>query len=221
MSKRAFLLTLFVVFSVIGIPVTCYAVFVNFDDVADETVISNTYASQGVTFTSSCLGCHAPPNDVFVLSSPIARSSSNVVSVFPNHYYGPNGSFDENFGGIITATFSCHPTSVSIWAIPDGQNQIAFLQAYNASDVMIDQYVSSGTSPELMTVNAPSGQSIAYVTFAGSGDNDVAFDDMTFTGGTCDSPAIPTMTEWGMIIFMVLAGLGAVYYLRKQRKVNN
>jgi hypothetical protein len=28
---------------------------------------------------------------------------------------------------------------------------------------------------------------------------------------------IPTMTEWGMIIFMVLAGLGAIYYLRKQR----
>lgn len=27
---------------------------------------------------------------------------------------------------------------------------------------------------------------------------------------------IPTMTEWGMIIFMVFAGLGAIYYLRKQ-----
>jgi len=30
--------------------------------------------------------------------------------------------------------------------------------------------------------------------------------------------AIPTMNEWGMIIFMVLAGLGAVYYLRRQRR---
>ena len=29
---------------------------------------------------------------------------------------------------------------------------------------------------------------------------------------------IPTMTEWGMIIFMVLAGVGAVYYLRRQRR---
>jgi len=28
--------------------------------------------------------------------------------------------------------------------------------------------------------------------------------------------SIPTMTEWGMIIFAVLAGLGAVYYLRRQ-----
>jgi hypothetical protein len=32
---------------------------------------------------------------------------------------------------------------------------------------------------------------------------------------------VPTMSEWGMIVFMVLAGLGAVYYLRRQRKVNN
>jgi len=29
--------------------------------------------------------------------------------------------------------------------------------------------------------------------------------------------AIPTMTQWGMILFMVLAGLGAVYYLRRRR----
>jgi len=30
---------------------------------------------------------------------------------------------------------------------------------------------------------------------------------------------VPTLTEWGMIIFIVLAGLGAVCYLRRQRKV--
>jgi outer membrane protein assembly factor BamB len=29
--------------------------------------------------------------------------------------------------------------------------------------------------------------------------------------------AIPTMTEWGMIIFMVLAGLGSIYYMRRKR----
>jgi len=30
---------------------------------------------------------------------------------------------------------------------------------------------------------------------------------------------IPTMTEWGMIIFMILAGLGSVYYLRRRGRV--
>lgn len=30
--------------------------------------------------------------------------------------------------------------------------------------------------------------------------------------------SIPTMSEWGMIIFAVLAGFGSVYYLRRQRR---
>jgi hypothetical protein len=32
--------------------------------------------------------------------------------------------------------------------------------------------------------------------------------------------SIPTMTEWGMIIFMVLAGLGAVYFMRRRKRTN-
>jgi len=35
------------------------------------------------------------------------------------------------------------------------------------------------------------------------------------------SLGIPTLTEWGMIIFIVLAGLGAVYYLRRQKTVKS
>jgi hypothetical protein len=30
--------------------------------------------------------------------------------------------------------------------------------------------------------------------------------------------SVPTVTEWGMIIFVVLAGLGSVYYIRRQRR---
>jgi hypothetical protein len=30
--------------------------------------------------------------------------------------------------------------------------------------------------------------------------------------------AVPTMTEWGMILFIAIAGLGAVYYLKRQRR---
>jgi hypothetical protein len=33
--------------------------------------------------------------------------------------------------------------------------------------------------------------------------------------------SIPSMTEWGMIIFMVLAGLGAICYLRRQRRTES
>lgn len=33
--------------------------------------------------------------------------------------------------------------------------------------------------------------------------------------------SIPTMTQWGMIIFILLAGLGAVYYLRRQKRAES
>ncbi|HAM52197.1 MAG TPA: hypothetical protein DCP92_16455 [Nitrospiraceae bacterium] len=39
--------------------------------------------------------------------------------------------------------------------------------------------------------------------------------------GPCRFPfgiAIPTLSDWGLIIFMVLAGLASVYYLRRQRR---
>jgi hypothetical protein len=46
--------------------------------------------------------------------------------------------------------------------------------------------------------------------------------DLNFpTSVSCRSAAVPTMTEWGMIIFVVFAGLGAVYYLRRQKRANN
>ncbi len=40
-------------------------------------------------------------------------------------------------------------------------------------------------------------------------------------GGDILAPVtpVPTITEWGMIIFIALAGLGSIYYLRRKRRV--
>jgi hypothetical protein len=44
----------------------------------------------------------------------------------------------------------------------------------------------------------------------------------TFQAILGQSPtSIPTMTGWGMIIFMVLAGLGAVYFVRRQKRLES
>jgi hypothetical protein len=32
---------------------------------------------------------------------------------------------------------------------------------------------------------------------------------------------VPTMNEWGMIIFIAIAGFGSVYYLRRQKRANS
>lgn len=49
-------------------------------------------------------------------------------------------------------------------------------------------------------------------------------DDPTTIGGfqiTTQDVSVPTMTEWGMIIFMALAGLGAVLYLRRSKRAES
>jgi len=39
--------------------------------------------------------------------------------------------------------------------------------------------------------------------------------------GTCLSTNIPTMNEWGMIIFVTLAGLGAIYFIRRNKRTES
>lgn len=46
----------------------------------------------------------------------------------------------------------------------------------------------------------------------------IFIDNISFNGAR--AVPTPTMTEWGMIIFMVLAGLSSVYYIRRKSRVS-
>jgi hypothetical protein len=50
----------------------------------------------------------------------------------------------------------------------------------------------------------------------GVGPGEACSDECILTTPTA-AEVIPTMNEWGMIIFMMLAGAGAAYYLRRRR----
>jgi hypothetical protein len=50
------------------------------------------------------------------------------------------------------------------------------------------------------------------------GDDDISDNGQILDQGGPGQTEIPTMTEWGMIVFMVFAGLGSVYYMRRQRR---
>ena len=43
---------------------------------------------------------------------------------------------------------------------------------------------------------------------------DWSMDDLLFVS---QAATVPTLNEWGIIVFMVLAGLGSLYYLKKIR----
>jgi hypothetical protein len=48
------------------------------------------------------------------------------------------------------------------------------------------------------------------------GDDDISDNGTIVDQGGPGQNEIPTMTEWGMIIFLVLAGLGSVFYMRRK-----
>lgn len=50
-----------------------------------------------------------------------------------------------------------------------------------------------------------------------SGTYHIVLTGAQFAAAPAAPVAVPTMTEWGMIIFMLLAGLGSIYYLRRRR----
>jgi len=58
------------------------------------------------------------------------------------------------------------------------------------------------------------GESIATITVT-TNDTNFAIAEFGIAGPTPTS--VPTMNEWGMIIFILLAGLCSVYYLRRQK----
>jgi hypothetical protein len=97
--------------------------------------------------------------------------------------------------------------------VTDGQGNVLYTNG--GASAVPGTYTIQG--PWCVTYNtAPKSNpiTIQLISPAGNGYSEqIAYQ----TTGTC-STAIPTMNEWGMIIFIMFAGLGAVFYLRRQRK---
>lgn len=91
------------------------------------------------------------------------------------------------------------------------------------SQVTADQSPLNGSSTQQVSVSITGlspGTTYHYRVTATNSNGTSYGSDRTFI--TLNSQnnihTVPTLTEWGMIIFMVLAGLGSVYYLRRQRR---
>jgi len=60
---------------------------------------------------------------------------------------------------------------------------------------------------------------VLLMTYAAGVYNDGYADDLSLIlSRSSTATAVPTVNEWGMIIFMIFAGLGSVYFLRRQRR---
>jgi hypothetical protein len=103
----------------------------------------------------------------------------------------------------------------------------ATINVYDASNTLIGSFNLAGNS-----TNAADNSAI----FLGVKDNAPTIKRIEYTVNTSEGyfainqldlidpeapESVPTMNEWGLIIFIMLAGVGAVVYLRKQKAIKS
>jgi len=199
---------------------------INFDDASDGEVINNNYAGQGVTFT--CINCNKEPASEDDSERPSGSNNTDVVARVAQDFTPPSApnvvtTWDEAFGdgcfaeeeeGIVRANFSQVVSSVSVRVITDddvdGDGDVGYLRAYDSDDVMVDEDVSSTLigvgSDEVISVSGD----ISYVEFAGLGDDDTCFDDLSFGAGV---PTMPNSWQLALIGILLLIGF---YVIRRR-----
>jgi len=168
------------------------AVNINFDigpdgssPVAAGTVVNSLYSRLGVTFSRSnpnglCAGTGVYAND----NGPSASNpGQNNVTVCPE---GVASDFSENEFGDIVATFTEPQALACIGATPLGTRGgaatgTAFIEARDASGGTLSRVESAPSTPaRLQQTICVSGEGIAGVRFAGTGDGFAIFDNLSF-----------------------------------------
>ncbi len=136
---------------------------------------------------------------------------------------------------IVIASPGCPPITLSPLALPSGFIGIAYSQTVLASGGTPSyNYLISGvgTLPNGLFLNNVTGEISGTPTRVGIFNFTITATDSSGCVGSSfgytittrvvppitPTTAVPTLSEWGMIIFMVLGGLMSIYYLRRQRR---
>ena len=122
--------------------------------------------------------------------------------------YGDNtigfrlGEYNRQYPVVIDPTYSWH----------------TFYGSAGATDIGFDITVDTSGNAYVCGVSDATwnGPGAVAPLNAYSGGNDIVVLKLSDPAAAANV-AVPTMNEWGMIIFMLLAGLGSIHYMRRRR----
>lgn len=102
---------------------------------------------------------------------------------------------------------------------PTGRDAQAVTLDLNGNILVIDPTGGTGGEGALFLVDPATGNRTLLSDFGNIIQGPLG--NQTYGVVVYDQAAIPTLNEWGMIIFTLLAGIGSVYFLRRKTGSNN
>jgi hypothetical protein len=153
------------------------------------------------------------------------RSSTNQRETLVMLAGGTGGSGPwVSFGGIVGYLAYYDGSWHNITTVNSNQWYHVKIVAFVSSHTF-DIYVDDMNTPLITGANFRDGSSVTsldYLSFnVFNAFNPPTTEDQGFVDDVLVTTpvSVPTMSEWGMIIFTVLAGSGAVYYMRRRRSL--
>lgn len=201
---------------------TVYAdiVTVEPDDFADGTDISNSFPgvtlsfadgsavfATPVTSTTPSTGTrgfgNSPTNDLLAGFNTTTPDPFSVAGLSPSSQ-------------VLRVDFATPTNFVSIDVIPDDSNDPSRLAAYDAAGNLLDTDGDPGVGvadiPVTLSITRPSAD-IAFILASGINGDNVALDNLQYDGNIA---AVPTLSEWALILLMMSLGAIGIQLTRKQ-----
>ncbi len=188
------------------------ATLINFDTlpgggaIANNTQISNQYASLGVTFAAQYTASQYPPYGDTFTGAPIATIWSDVPGVSPYHSGNFLGSSDADnllahYTNLLTISFTDAVNNVSFGAKTFSTQSTFTVTAYDAADNVLQTLaVSAPGSWELATLSASNISKITLVPVMPQFGNGrfpyMGIDNLSFTVAA----PVPEPASWAMMI---------------------
>ncbi len=145
----------------------------------------------------------------------------NLISSGGGGYYcaGCNGSFQLSFTttSVTESGTGVFGAGVDILSNDPGTPYFAYITYGDATT----ETRSLSTGASFFGVTAPELIQSIHFGLSGGGTTTLggfSIDNLTIGNQRSVYQSIPTMNEWGMILFMVLTGVGSVYYLRRHNR---